>query len=267
LINTPVSLANGGTGTSTPGNTVGTGLTASGAFPNELYALKTPVSVANGGTQCGAPATFVHLPTSPTIGEICTVTDATSCVTGSAVTAGGGSVNCQLTYNGTKWMPAGGAASSTGLAQLPQHQVTTSTNSQTLNATCDTGYPITEWDFLTNHNYMVPTIIIGGNCAQGQQLMVNVLEDGNGTSTPTLAAANGYTFNWQATGGIQPTLTSAQNARDGLEFQVSTYPSGNNLTLWKWLPDAAPLYAAPGTCPTGQFITATTTTGVICGTR
>ena len=167
-ISTPISVANGGTGTASPGGTAGTGLGVSGSFPTQQYSLQTPVSVANGGTgatsagataannigavaqannlsdlnsasgartnlglgsaatintpisvanggtQCGAPGSFANLPASPTNGEICTITDATACVAGTALSAGGGGVNCQVTYNGTSWMPAGGAASAGG---------------------------------------------------------------------------------------------------------------------------------------------------------
>jgi hypothetical protein len=264
-INTPISIANGGTGTVSPGGTAGTGLSVSGSFPTQQYSLQTPVLVANGGTQCGAPTIFANLPASPVNGEICTVTDAPACVAGIAVTAGGGSVNCQLTYNGTAWMPAGGATANGNLAQLPTHQVTTSRSSQVLSATCDTNYPMTEWDFVMNHQFLAPTITVGGNCTQEQQLIIDVLQDSVGGITPTFSAASGYTFNWQATGGTQPTITTTPKAQDGLKFQLSTYPSGNNLILWAWLPSTTPVYAAPGTCPAGQFVTGTTPSGVTCG--
>jgi hypothetical protein len=267
MIGTPLSVANGGTGTGSPGGTAGTGLSIAGSFPTQQYSLQIPVSVANGGTQCGAPGIFANLPASPAAGEICTVTDARACVTGSAVSAGGGSVNCQLTYNGTSWMPAGGATASQGLPILPTHQVTTSSGYQALSATCDAGYPRTEWDFVMDHQFTAPTITIGGNCAQGQELIVDVFQDSGGGITPTLAAASGYTFNWQATGGTQPTITTMPNAQDGLKFQLSTYPAGNNLILWAWLPNTAPAYIAPGSCPASQFVTAVTTNGVICAPR
>ncbi|HVA80984.1 MAG TPA: hypothetical protein VNF29_08665 [Candidatus Binataceae bacterium] len=70
--------------------------------------------VANGGRQCGAPSTFAALPASPVNGETCSVTDATACAAGTAVTAGGASTICQVTYNGTSWFPAGGATASGG---------------------------------------------------------------------------------------------------------------------------------------------------------
>jgi hypothetical protein len=89
-------------------STAGTGLTGSGS----TVSLTTPVTVANGGTQCGAPVAYASLPSSPTNGEICNVTDATGCVAGTAVSTGGGSTKCQVTYNGSGWYPAGGATSS-----------------------------------------------------------------------------------------------------------------------------------------------------------
>jgi hypothetical protein len=264
-LNTPIPIANGGTGTASPGETAGTGLSVSGSFPTQQYSLQTPVAVANGGTQCGVPDIFANLPASPANGEICMVTDAPACVAGIAVSAGGGSANCQLTYNGTSWMPAGGAVANGGLVALPTHQVTTSRSAQVLSATCDASYPMTEWDFVMNHQFSAPTITIGGNCAQEQQLIVDVLQDSVGGITPMLSAASGYAFNWQATGGILPTITTTPNAQDGLKFQLSTYPSGDNLILWAWLPNTAPVYAAPGTCPSGQFVTGTTASGVTCG--
>jgi hypothetical protein len=264
-LNTPIPIANGGTGTASPGGTAGTGLSVSGSFPTQQYSLQTPVAVANGGTQCGVPDIFANLPASPANGEICMVTDAPACVAGIAVSAGGGSANCQLTYNGTSWMPAGGAVANGGLVALPTHQVTTSRSAQVLSATCDARYPMTEWDFMMNHQFSAPTITIGGNCSQEQQLIVDVLQDSVGGITPMLSAASGYAFNWQATGGILPTITTTPNAQDGLKFQLSTYPSGDNLILWAWLPNTAPVYAAPGTCPSGQFVTGTTASGVICG--
>jgi hypothetical protein len=115
-----------------------------------------------------------------------------------------------------------------------------------------------------NYQYATPTITIGANCAQGQQLIVDIIQDSVRGVTPTLTAAPGYTIAWQATGGTQPAITAVPNAQDGFRFQLSTYPAGNNLILWTWLPNTAPTYAVSGTCPVGQFVTATMTTGVVC---
>ncbi len=52
---TPVSVANGGTGTATPGLVAGTGITVSGSWPDQTVTLTTPVSVANGGTGTATP--------------------------------------------------------------------------------------------------------------------------------------------------------------------------------------------------------------------
>jgi hypothetical protein len=103
-----------------------------------------------------------------------------------------------------------------------------------------------EWEIVMNQQYTAPTITIGGNCAQSQELIVDILQDAIGGRPPMLKAASGYMFNWQATGGIQPTVTTVTNGRDGFKFQLSTYPTGNNLILWAWLPTTAPSYAAPG---------------------
>lgn len=91
-------------------NSIGVGSNPSGSAGD--VTLSKPLAVASGGTQCGAPTVFASLPASPTNGEICNVTDATACTAGAAVTVGGGSTKCQVTYNGTSWMPAGGAVSS-----------------------------------------------------------------------------------------------------------------------------------------------------------
>jgi hypothetical protein len=55
--------------------------------------------------RCAAPTTFSSLPTTPTKGMTCDVTDATACSAGTAVTAGGGTTTCPVSYNGTNWMP------------------------------------------------------------------------------------------------------------------------------------------------------------------
>jgi hypothetical protein len=93
-----------------------TGVASSGANSNitSITGLTTPLTVAQGGTQCGAPVIYANLPGSPTNGEICNVTDATACTAGTAVSTGGGSTKCQVTFNGSAWMPAGGASASGG---------------------------------------------------------------------------------------------------------------------------------------------------------
>lgn len=54
-LQTPVSVANGGTGTTTPGLVAGTGVSITGsAWPNSTIGLSVPVSVANGGTNATA---------------------------------------------------------------------------------------------------------------------------------------------------------------------------------------------------------------------
>lgn len=56
--------------------------------------------------RCAAPTTFASLPASPTKGMTCEVTDASACSADTAVTAGGGTTTCQVSYNGTNWMPS-----------------------------------------------------------------------------------------------------------------------------------------------------------------
>jgi mono/diheme cytochrome c family protein len=56
--------------------------------------------------RCAAPTTFSGLPSAPTKGFTCDLTDAPSCSSGTPVTAGGGSTACQVSFNGTNWMPA-----------------------------------------------------------------------------------------------------------------------------------------------------------------
>lgn len=55
-LSTPVSVANGGTGTASPGEIAGTGITLTGSFPTKTISLTTPVAVANGGTGTATPA-------------------------------------------------------------------------------------------------------------------------------------------------------------------------------------------------------------------
>jgi hypothetical protein len=55
-------------------------------------------------------STFASLPKAPVAGEIYNVTDATVCTGGVPLTVGGGTMLCQVTYNGTGWIPAGGAS-------------------------------------------------------------------------------------------------------------------------------------------------------------
>lgn len=86
----------------------GTGLTGNGSAGTPA-ALTVPVAVANGGTSCTAPVNFSGLPGTPTQGAICSVLDATACTTGTAVTVGGGTTYCQVVWDGTQWIPAGGA--------------------------------------------------------------------------------------------------------------------------------------------------------------
>jgi len=70
--------------------------------------------VSRGGSGCpGGPIVFSALPGSPATGTTCTITDAQSCVVGTAITGGGYTTKCQITWNGANWMPAGGA---TGVA-------------------------------------------------------------------------------------------------------------------------------------------------------
>lgn len=57
-----------------------------------------------------ANTTFANLPKSPVTGDIYNVTDAMVCTGGVAVTAGGGTVFCQVTYNGSGWIAGGGAS-------------------------------------------------------------------------------------------------------------------------------------------------------------
>jgi mono/diheme cytochrome c family protein len=56
--------------------------------------------------RCAAPTTFASLPGGPTKGMTCDVTDASACNAGTAVTAGGGTTTCQVSYDGTNWMPS-----------------------------------------------------------------------------------------------------------------------------------------------------------------
>lgn len=56
LTSTPLAVSGGGTGTASPALTAGTGLSVSGSFPAQQFALSTPVSTANGGNGTTSPA-------------------------------------------------------------------------------------------------------------------------------------------------------------------------------------------------------------------
>ena len=127
--NTLVS-ASGGNGTNVGGANLtlaggpGTGTAASGSVLIQAAAAGTSGSTWNSESTVAAfgPAraafsepvnlenvTYTNLPSSPSTGDKALVTDATSCIAGTAVSAGSGSTPCEVTYNGTSWMPAGGA--------------------------------------------------------------------------------------------------------------------------------------------------------------
>jgi hypothetical protein len=53
---TPVSVADGGTGTASPSLVAGTGISVTGSWPDQTVALTTPVSVADGGTGTASPS-------------------------------------------------------------------------------------------------------------------------------------------------------------------------------------------------------------------
>ena len=73
-----------------------------------LPASARPAKTANANRISNS--TFARLPKSPVAGDIYNLTDATVCTGGVAVTAGGGTVFCQVTYNGTGWIAGGGAS-------------------------------------------------------------------------------------------------------------------------------------------------------------
>jgi hypothetical protein len=100
-ITTPVSIANGGNGTASPGITAGTGITVGGSWPAQSVALTTPVSVANGGTGTSTPSLIGG--TNVTI---------TGTWPNQTVTASGGSGSAQGDYStGKIYLPYGIIAS------------------------------------------------------------------------------------------------------------------------------------------------------------
>lgn len=54
-LTTPISILQGGTGSTAPTQTANGGLNVSGTWPNQTFSLASPVSVANGGTGQTAP--------------------------------------------------------------------------------------------------------------------------------------------------------------------------------------------------------------------
>jgi hypothetical protein len=137
-LSTPVSIANGGTNSTTASGAITNlgGLVAannltdvvntttargslsaakSGANSDitALSGLTTPLSVAQGGVGCPGAVTVGTLPSPPVAGMQCLVTDAPSCVAGTNIQTGGQSTPCGLVYTGSAWV-AGGASSATG---------------------------------------------------------------------------------------------------------------------------------------------------------
>lgn len=67
----PLSIANGGNGTASPGLTAGTGITLGSTWPTQSVALTSPVTIANGGTgQTSAANAFNALSPMTTVGDI-----------------------------------------------------------------------------------------------------------------------------------------------------------------------------------------------------
>jgi len=67
--------------------------------------INTLVTYVASIQRCAAPTTFTGLPASPTKGFTCDLTDAPGCSAGTPITAGGGTSTCEVSYNGTNWMP------------------------------------------------------------------------------------------------------------------------------------------------------------------
>ncbi len=107
------NLANAGGLSSVSNDTNVTGALSSGGTVLSL-GWNGILPGSRGGTGCGAPVAFSALPGSPLTGMTCTITDAPSCVVGTAIATGGSTTKCQITWNGASWMPAGGAAGASG---------------------------------------------------------------------------------------------------------------------------------------------------------
>jgi hypothetical protein len=171
----------------------------SGARPASTDLSDLPIPVSSGGTQCGAPVAYASLPGSPTNGEICTVTDSSvGCIAGTAVTAGGGSTNCQVTYNGTSWMPGGGLA-----AGGSNYATAVNSSGTSVTATCSatTGtHPSSDlvWQVLTaNTTYTTPAST--SNCLEGDTIVGHFIQADNQAYQVTPAAGAGTTL-------AQPTI-------------------------------------------------------------
>jgi hypothetical protein len=289
----PLSVANGGTGTASPGLTAGTGLGVSGSFPTQQFALTTPVTVANGGTQCGVPVVFASLPATPTNGEICNVTDAPGCTAGTPVTTGSSTTKCQVTYNGTNWMPAGGAvsAASGGVTSATGTANQVAVSAATGAVTFSLVGPYTPATY-TAHGVLVgegissitPTLVGGtGSFLYGQGaaadpiwstlLMPNAATTGDllgATATNSIGRiADVATGQVLTSGGVgvapawssAPTISGANISPLKAPYAATSYTTHGLI-----VGEASSNLAAMAVCPTGTFIYGQSGADPICST-
>lgn len=94
-LNTPLAIGYGGTGTASPGDVAGTGITLTGSWPTETIALTTPVSIANGGTGSATAGNTYNSPLSATGSFPSYTVSCSTCLTtvgGQTLTASGDAV-------------------------------------------------------------------------------------------------------------------------------------------------------------------------------
>lgn len=152
--------------------------------------------------------------------------------------------------------PWGGSASASGNGGYTDVPVVISSNAQAVPVTCSSGYSVTQYDIYLVSTYTAPTVTFTA-CAAGQSLAVNFIQDNTGGITPTIAAAGGTSILWQANGGTQPTITTANNAVDWWFFKERNQPSGSNLTLAGLLLNTVPSYVIAQTCQSSpQYVLA-----------
>lgn len=83
---------------------------AAGTAGNAVAIGTEPGQITDSGVPVGSsagPVLFASLPASPYVGQMYTVTDATTETWGAAATQGGGAYNVLLRWNGAAWTVVG----------------------------------------------------------------------------------------------------------------------------------------------------------------
>src|SRR6185437_730299 len=219
-LSTPVSVANGGTGTATPSLVAGTGISLSGSFPNQTVALSTPVSVANGGTGTASPSLVagtgigvsgsfpnqtVALSTPVSVANGGTGTASPGLVAGTGISVTGTWPNQTVTNTGAGYTPT--LASATLASNVTISGTTTILS-------VGVTFPGTGGPYRADVRYWMPVEV---NNASFQQVSCAVSDGTNN-------------FALSHTSNLSTTTVGTQNGGGG-GFSTVTYSAGANITF------------------------------------